>query len=115
MTDLQYKTTIAGLLEKALDKAAEEELENQSREELNVWVPPMTNGESLVFDLNTLKDYLTPDVARGIAENLEIEAPDEMGTLGGDLSAEEFAQTIINAIPMDAADGMGLQTYTFPE
>ena len=115
MTDQQSRTTIANLLEKALNKASEEELENQPREELNVWVPPMTNGESLVFDLNTLKEYLTPEMAKGMIEALEIESPDEMGTLGGDLSAEEFAKTIIDAIPMDMADGMDLQTYTFPE
>ena len=115
MTDQQYKATVANLLEKALTKAAAEELESLPREELNVWVPPMTNGESLVFDLISLRDYLTPEIAKGIADELEIEAPDEMGALSEDMSAEEFATTLIDAIPMDAADGMNLRTYTFPE
>ncbi len=110
MNDNQYKPTISKAIDKALDKANAEQLEKQSREDLNVWIPHGTSGESLVFDLISIRDVLTEKLAAQMAENLEIELPDEMGMLDEDQTAEEFAQMIITAVPRTTALALDLLT-----
>ena len=110
MTDRESLNKIKSLLDKALEKANSEELETLPREELNVWIPPMTNGESLVSDLCAIQQYLTPELAGQMAEALEMEDSGETGMLSDEMTSEEFAHVLINAVPEIQGSEMGLQT-----
>ena len=97
MTGKEAMALAMKVIDKALDKADEEELMDLGRSDLNVWIPEGLSGEDIVLDLYNLKQNLTPLAAERIVEELELE-----------MSAEEYGTSILGAVPRRA--GVYLRT-----
>lgn len=103
MTGKEAKEAVLRCLDLADRKAEEEELATLGREELNVWIPEGTSGESLVADLAEVRRCLTEENALRMLDDLDIQGPEDgTGTVDEDMSAEECAQNVIQAFPRDA-------------
>ena len=97
---IQHNPDKLAILELAEAKADEEELDRQSREELNIYIPQGTSGADLRMDLSEIVENLTPEMAERITEEFP----------GADGTAEETTDAIISSLTREQWEYLGLRT-----
>ena len=81
------------ILQLAEAKAEEEDLGSMHRDDLCIYLPPMTSGEDLLLDLSNIVEFLTPEIARRLMEeppNVDLQVDEMIDHLNYSLTREQW-------------------------